>query len=124
MLRFLPYNDEELTTVVRDRSDALGWAIEDEVLPEIAGRAKGVPRLALRLLQSCWRVARSQGDESSHSDHLRRACDLEQIDGLGLGPVEQSYLAALADGNSRLNVLSSHPRACPARPSPRSSSRS
>ena len=33
------------------------------------------------------------------------ACSLEHIDDLGLGPMEQKYLAALAGGVSRLNVL-------------------
>jgi Holliday junction DNA helicase RuvB len=32
---------------------------------------------------------------------------LEQIDDLGLGPVEQKYLHAVADGASRLNVVAS-----------------
>jgi Holliday junction DNA helicase RuvB len=105
VLRFQHLSHDELTVVVRDRSRALGWETEDEVLPEIAQRAKGVPRLALRLLQACWRVTRSQGDQVITSEHLRTACDLEQIDSLGLGPVEQAYLAALAVGNSRLNVL-------------------
>jgi Holliday junction DNA helicase RuvB len=105
ILRFRHYSDEELAFVVRDRSQALGWAVEDEAVPEIAMRAKGVPRLALRLLQSCWRVARSEGDRVITSDHLRKACDLEQIDSLGLEPVEQNYLAALVANNNRLNVL-------------------
>lgn len=39
--------------------------------------------------------------------HLQRACTLEQIDELGLGPTEQQYLAILADGPNRLNVLAS-----------------
>jgi Holliday junction resolvasome RuvABC ATP-dependent DNA helicase subunit len=32
---------------------------------------------------------------------------LEQLDELGLGPAEQAYLRALAEGASRLNVLAS-----------------
>ena len=40
-------------------------------------------------------------------DHLRQACALEHLDDLGLGPLEQKYLAVLAEGASRLNVLAS-----------------
>ena len=40
-------------------------------------------------------------------DHLTRACNLEQIDELGLGPTEQKYLQFVASGNSRLNVIAS-----------------
>jgi Holliday junction DNA helicase RuvB len=52
-------------------------------------------------------VARSEGADTITLDHLARACLLEQIDGLGLGPTEQEYLAILADGATRLNVISS-----------------
>ena len=39
--------------------------------------------------------------------HFERAVALEQMDGLGLGPLERKYLAILKDGPSRLNVISS-----------------
>ena len=38
---------------------------------------------------------------------FERACQLEQIDSLGLGPTEQQYLEALAGGANRLNVIAS-----------------
>ena len=60
LLRFEFYSVEELTTILRQRSQALRWKVEDEVLPLIAQRSRGTPRLALRLLQSCRRVCRSE----------------------------------------------------------------
>ena len=107
VLRFEFYSDDELAQVLRHRSRALSWTVSDDVLPEIAKRSRGTPRLALRLLQSCHRVARSIGEDSITPDHLRRACDLEQIDELGLGPNEQAYIKILARGSARLNVLAS-----------------
>ena len=47
------------------------------------------------------------GKRPSRLDHLERACDLEQIDALGLGPTEQQYLQILREGDSRLNVIAS-----------------
>ena len=38
---------------------------------------------------------------------LERACQLEQIDDLGLGPTEQQYLGILLEGPTRLNMLAS-----------------
>ena len=73
----------------------------------IATRSRGTPRLALRLLQSCRRVCRSQGEQSITLDHLRKACALEGLDEQGLGPTDQAYLRALADGATRLNVVAS-----------------
>jgi holliday junction DNA helicase RuvB len=81
--------------------------IDEGILPLIAQRAKGTPRLALRLLQSCQRVCRAEGDTRITIRHLNRACALEQIDDLGLGPTERSYLEAILDGASRLNVIAS-----------------
>lgn len=107
LLRFTYYSVEELTTILLQRARGLGWEIHEELLPLIAQRARGTPRIALRILQACRRVARSEGEYTITAAHLERACALDQLDELGLGPTEQQYLDSLAAGNSRLNVLSS-----------------
>ena len=107
VLRFQFYAEEELTILLRQRSRALNWVIDEAVFPLIAQRARGTPRLALRLLQSARRVCRSEGERTITLAHLERACLLEGIDFLGLGPTEQQYLRILAEGDSRLNVIAS-----------------
>jgi holliday junction DNA helicase RuvB len=107
VLRFQFYSVEELTILVKQRSHALRWQVDEEVLPAIASRSRGVPRLGLRLLQSCRRVCRSEGTSTITQEHLERACLLEGIDALGLGPVEQQYLMILAERDTRLNVIAS-----------------
>ncbi len=107
LLRFEFYAVEELTALLLQRSRALGWPVHEQLLPLIAQRARGTPRLALRLLQSCRRVCRAEGERTITAEHLRRACGLEQIDEIGLGPTEQRYLSVLAEGASRLNVVAS-----------------
>jgi Holliday junction DNA helicase RuvB len=107
LLRFQFYDDAELVEVLRHRSKALRWIVDDTVLPEIAKRAKGTPRLALRLLQSARRCARADGDNTITVAHLHRACALEAIDELGLGPTETKYLDILTNGATRLNVIAS-----------------
>jgi Holliday junction DNA helicase RuvB len=107
ILRFEFYSVEELTTMLRQRGKALRWKVDDEVFPLIAQRCRGTPRLGLRLLQSCRRVCRSEGESTVTLAHLERACQLEQIDALGLGPTDHQYLRILAEGDSRLNVIAS-----------------
>lgn len=107
VLKFEFYTIEELTVMLGHRSRAVGWEIEEEILPVIAQRSRGTPRLALRLLQSARRVSRAEGESRISSVHLGRACGLEQIDHLGLGPIEQKYLAILSEGPIRLNVIAS-----------------
>lgn len=107
LLRFQFYSDEELTLLLRQRCKALNWPIDDKVLPMIAQRSRGVPRLSLRLLQACRRCCRSEGEKAIFPIHFEQACRLEQLDHLGLGPLENKYLAILKDGPIRLNVLAS-----------------
>jgi len=107
VLRFEFYSDDELTTVLKHRAKCLRWEVEETVLPQIARRSRGTPRLALRLLQACHRVSRSMAETSITQDHLQRACELEQIDEMGLGPVEQKYIGILRVGPIRLNVIAS-----------------
>ena len=106
-LRFGFYSEDELAEIIRQRNRAIGWQVDDEVFLQIAHRARGTPRLALRLLQSARRVVRSQGETKITQVQLERACLLEGIDVLGLGPTEQHYLEILREGTSRLNVIAS-----------------
>jgi len=105
LLRFGYYSIGELAEIVRTRAKGLGWPIQSEVSEPIALRSKGVPRLAIRLLQSSWRCCRAVGDHAITQDHLERACVLEQIDPFGLDATEQQYLSLLAEGPLRLNML-------------------
>jgi Holliday junction DNA helicase RuvB len=107
MLRFDFYNHEELRTLVEQRAKALRWEVDAPSVLAIANRARGTPRIALRLLQACRRVCRAEGETAITAKHLLRACELEQIDELGLGPSEKRYLLILADRGSRLNVIAS-----------------
>lgn len=101
------YNQEELAEVVRQRLRALEWKHDPELLGEIAKRARGTPRIALRLLQSAARCRSSEGGDTIKVEHLKRACDIERISDLGLDHVQQRILRLLSNGPLRLNVLSS-----------------
>jgi len=106
-LRFQFYAPKDLEKIVRMRAASLGWEVEPDVFPQIAQRSRGTPRLALRLLQAVRRVARAEAGEVITVAHLERACSLEDIDHLGLGPTEQQYLNILLEGPTRLNMLAS-----------------
>jgi len=107
VLRFEFYATEDLVDLLRRRTVALQWRVTDSVLPAIARRSRGTPRLALRLLQACHRVSRSEGERTITKAHFERACLLERIDDIGLGPTDQAYLRIAADGACRLNVIAS-----------------
>jgi Holliday junction DNA helicase RuvB len=101
------YDESDLALIVHQRCRSLQWDYESALLEEIAKRARGTPRIALRLLQSCRRVQLAERAKSLSLDHLKRACDIERISSVGLDRLQQTYLAHLSGGPLRLNVLSS-----------------
>jgi len=107
VLRFQFSTTEDLTTILAQRSEALGWQVDRRVLPFIAERARGTPRLALRLLQACRRASRADHETEITLEHMRRAFLMEEIDDLGLGRVESDYLTLLASGGSALWAIAS-----------------
>lgn len=106
-LRFRFYEQVDLEKIARMRAASLGWEVDVAVFSMIAQRSRGTPRLALRLLQAARRVSRAEAGEVITVANLERACKLEGIDHLGLGPTEQDYLRILLEGPTRLNMLSS-----------------
>jgi Holliday junction DNA helicase RuvB len=105
-LRFEFYAENELVVMLYHRCRALAWDVDEAVLPLIAQRSRGIPRFALRLLQACRRVCRAESKTAISPAHFLRACELDQIDDLGLGSLERKYLSILAEGPTRLNVIS------------------
>lgn len=107
--RFNYYNIEDLTLIVKQRADSLGWKYEnEEVLRTIAVRAKQTPRLALnRNLQMAYNVSTSHNHEMITMADVEEAFKLLKIDELGLDTLERQYLKALLNGSNKLNVLSS-----------------
>lgn len=106
---YIPFaSADDLAEIVRRRARALGWNLAEEV-PVFLGRlSKGVPRQALRLLASSYRVTRSEGKTTIQIDDARRAVMLEGLDDrLGLTSQEQAYLRVVASGISRIGTIAS-----------------
>lgn len=106
-LNFRYYSDSEIAQILFRRAKSLCWDVHESILPEIAARSKQEPRRALKLLQSCFRVAVARGHETITKDHLVETCRIQQLCPLGLNRAEQDYLVVLLEGPARLNVLAS-----------------
>jgi Holliday junction DNA helicase RuvB len=109
ILRFEQYSEAELCELVHQRARALHWGLANDVVPLIAERGRGTPRLALRLLEACRRTCRSELGVAISRRHFNRTCELEGIDALGLDRQEIQLLRILKDAGAavRLNVLAS-----------------
>jgi Holliday junction DNA helicase RuvB len=103
------YTAQELEAMLRTRVQQLRWIVEDSVFALIAQRGKGVPRIALRLLESVRMLASSLNEEVVRQDHFHRTCQIESIDPKGLTGNEVKYLKIIYenDCSARLNVIAS-----------------
>ena len=92
-------------------------SVSSKTVTGIVRTACGVPASIVQPLSASARAAndsalfelsaRVRGESVVTVAHLERACQLEQIDDLGLGPTEQQYLGILLEGPTRLNMLAS-----------------
>ncbi len=101
------YSHEELAAIVRQRLRALHWDYGPHLVEEIVKRARGTPRIALRLLQSAHRVQVARGGDVLTVECLQRACEVERISGLGADNIQQKLMSLLGNGPQRVGVLAS-----------------
>ncbi len=110
LLRLQHYSDDEMLLLISQRATRLGWEIDLKSVQELAYRSRGVPRLAVRLLDSAKRTASSKSSDTIEPSHVAEMLAIEGFDSLGFDPVEQRYLTLLKEhqGAVRLNVIATH----------------
>jgi Holliday junction DNA helicase RuvB len=89
------YGTEDLTTILR--RSALRMKIEagDGALATIAGRSRGTPRVANRLLRRVRDYAQVRADGVLTPEVVDHALDIQQIDALGLDELDRAFLTTL-----------------------------
>ena len=95
-LRLDFYPVAELAEIVRRSAGLLAAPIEDEAIAEIAGRSRGTPRIANRLLRRVRDFAQVRGSGRIDLDAARQALQLLEVDERGLDAIDMRYLEALA----------------------------
>lgn len=98
------YSSDEIAAILRQRVRQLGWQMDEACFDAIAVRSFGTPRIAIRLLESAYRTARSEGGTLVDYGHLLRTLTLEQLDEYGLGSDEQKYLLLLSEASAPVRV--------------------
>jgi len=101
VIPFTHYDVDSLAKIVIQRARLERIEIETEIGPEIAKRSRGTPRLAIRLLDSCYRYTRSIGESRVTMEHFEATVALDEIDSLGLGPDEQRIVNYLMEQAGR-----------------------
>jgi Holliday junction DNA helicase RuvB len=90
------YEPGELASIVRRASGILAVEIEEAAAEEIAGRARGTPRVANRILRRIRDVAQVRHAGAVTLDIAREALELLEVDEAGLERTDRELLSAIA----------------------------
>jgi holliday junction DNA helicase RuvB len=89
------YEPAELGVIVRRSAGLLGVALREDGADEIAGRSRGTPRIANRLLRRVRDFAEVRGDGVVTRDCAMAALELYEVDQSGLDRLDRAVLTAL-----------------------------
>ncbi|MEV5002025.1 Holliday junction branch migration DNA helicase RuvB [Nocardioides sp. LML1-1-1.1] len=89
------YEPDELDLIVRRSAGLLGVDLTPEGSSEIAGRSRGTPRIANRLLRRVRDYAQVRADGTVTRGVAQSALDLYEVDELGLDRLDRAVLDVL-----------------------------
>ena len=89
------YSLDAMITIVNRAAGLLGVEISDDGAGEIARRARGTPRVALRLLKRVRDYAQVRADGVITSDVAQQALTLLAVDELGLDEIDRRVLETI-----------------------------
>ena len=91
------YDKDELTTIVRRSAKLLSVAIEPEGAAEIAGRSRGTPRVANRLLRRVRDYAEVKHDGTITREVASAALTMLDVDPVGLDFIDRRFLLTILE---------------------------
>ncbi|MGB2570614.1 Holliday junction branch migration DNA helicase RuvB [Micromonospora citrea] len=91
------YSPADLEALLHRSARILGVPITDEGAVEIAGRSRGTPRIANRLLRRVRDYAEVRADGVVTLETARAALTVYDVDALGLDRLDRAVLTALVD---------------------------
>ena len=97
LFRLEMYKKEELAAIIRRSAGILKVKTEEEGVLEIAGRSRGTPRIANRMLRRVRDYAQIKADGVITGEVARRGMDMLDVDELGLDRLDRVMLTAMMD---------------------------
>lgn len=91
------YSPQELEEIIRRGGVKLSMPIDEDSIKEISIRARGTPRIALRLLKRVRDYAQVHGDGKITKEITREALEMLEVDSKGLDNNDIRYLKALIE---------------------------
>lgn len=91
------YEPQELSRIVSGAAAKLQIAVDDESILEIARRARGTPRIALKLLKRVRDYAQVKGKGHIDPKATHEALSLLEVDQQGLDPLDMKFLKSIIE---------------------------
>ena len=91
------YSSADLESIANRSAEILNLPIEGDGAREIAGRARGTPRIVNRLLRRVRDFAEVEGDGVVTADIARRAMDLLEVDPHGFDAMDRRLLQTIIE---------------------------
>lgn len=91
------YGRDDLVRIIRRSCDLLNVKIDTDGACEIAGRARGTPRIANNLIAFVRDFAQQRGDGTITREMAAAALELLEIDQFGLDEMDKRILRVMAD---------------------------
>lgn len=91
------YSPSDLGTIIKHASEKLQIPIDEESVSEIAKRARGTPRIALKLLKRVRDYAQVKGKGEIDKNAADNALRMLEVDTLGLDPLDIKFIKAIIE---------------------------
>lgn len=94
------YDPKDLEDIIKKGASKLKVPIDRESILEIAKRARGTPRIALKLLKRARDFVQVKAEGKLVKDLIKEALDLLEVDEVGLDSSDARYLKAIIEKHS------------------------
>ena len=91
------YEETDIAQVITRSAELLKIAIDNEAVNEVAGRSRGTPRIANRLLRRVRDFAQVKGSKKISLSDSQAALEMYEVDELGLDRLDRAVLIALVE---------------------------
>jgi Holliday junction DNA helicase RuvB len=91
------YDEKDIAHVITRSSELLKISIDKDAVAEVAGRSRGTPRIANRLLRRVRDYAQVQGASTISLSQAMAALEMYEVDQLGLDRLDRAVLVALVE---------------------------
>ena len=94
------YEPQELVEIIKQAAGKLTFVVDEKSTAELAKRARGTPRIALKLLKRVRDVAEVKGKGVITPQLLAHAFELLEVDPMGLDDLDRKLLISIIDKHS------------------------